>query len=101
MSGKKPMTKAYERTRELVVNHSGEMVWRSGGSPEGGGVWVLTLESRICEVPVHNRRVNALDRLYEAPAGAQTWDDFDYDPPLLPDAFWRLVGVFDTQKRAV
>ncbi len=55
----------YKAVYRLIktTDPQGGMRWRSGGSG-GGGVWVLELQGRTAEVPVHGREKNRLDELY-------------------------------------
>lgn len=83
----------YERVRSLLESIGGGMTYRPGGGP--GGTWELTLRGRTHSVPVRDRHINELDRLYASKVERpETWDDYDPDAPLVDDAFWQLVALF-------
>jgi len=86
----------YGRVRNLVESIGGTMTYQVGGGP--GGVWELNLWGRTARIDVRDNRINDLDRLYVARVDdPKTWDDYDPGAPLVEDAFWRLVGLFQNQ----
>ncbi len=89
----------YDQIRGLIRSIGGDMTWVSGGA-SGGGSWHLSLYGKTLKVRVPNNQVNTLDRLYEARvAEPKTWEDYDEPAPLTPDAFWRLVTIFNEQSK--
>lgn len=79
----------YARIRDLVETLGGSMTWRP---TLAGGDWVLTLRGRTATIQCRSNRVNDLDCLF-APniRHPKSWNDYDEDAPLLPEAFWVLV----------
>lgn len=95
--GKDSEPGVYKAVYHLIKSmdeEGGRMWWRSGGSG-GGGVWVLEMEGRATEVPVHGRDKNALDELYVPKVdNPKTWDDYDHPGTLKDDAPRRLLALF-------
>jgi hypothetical protein len=79
----------YAAVRSLVQELGGAMIWYP---TRAGGDWVLSLRGRTATIPCRNNRINDLDALYVARVRhPKSWDDYDEDAPLAPDAFWALV----------
>lgn len=90
------MKRPYGLVRDIVEAAGGKMSWQPMGA---GGDWLLELHGRRALVPCRDRSVNALDRLYVPKAGIgnpSTWADYPEPAALKPDAFWRLVGLFES-----
>jgi len=86
----------YKAVDRLIkeTDPEGGMRYRSGGSG-GGGVWVLEMNGKTAEVPVHGREGNRLDDLYVPKVDApRTWDDYDHPGTLKGDAHKRLLALF-------
>jgi hypothetical protein len=83
--------RAYGAVVELVESIGGKMEFEAGGGP--GGVWRIDLYGKTARVAARDRKVNALDHLYEGSEGCERWDDFPEDTKLRDDAFFRLVDL--------
>lgn len=85
----------YKAVYRLIktIDPEGGMRYRRGGSG-GGGVWVLELNGKTAEVPVHGREKNRLDELYVPKVDTpKTWGDYDHPGTLKKDASKRLLAL--------
>ena len=79
----------YRRVRALVEELGGSMTWQSTGAV---GTWVLDLRGRTAIIKCRDNRINDLDAFYlPRVPHPKSWDDYDEDAPLAPDAFWALI----------
>lgn len=88
---------AYGKLRAFVESLGGSMNYKPGGGP--GGVWQIELHGRTAEVAVRDSGLNLLDLLYVAKtSNPRSWDDFEKNPPLVDNAFWKLVNLIEFQR---
>jgi hypothetical protein len=89
---------AYEKLQGFVKQIGGEITWHPMGR---GGDWHLNLHGKTAIVGCRDRTVNRLDHCYVPKVlSPKTWDDYDKDAPLAPDAFWKLVDIVHPESAA-
>lgn len=85
----------YEAIRAMIEGIGGTMIFLPMGA---GGDWELQLHGKRVVVPCRDQSVNSIDRFYEATRpDPKTWADYAPDAALVPDAFWKLMHLFQSE----